>query len=108
MSPERSSIDCGGTPVSETQYGGTTRPSDAVVDALAEAEGISPLDLDPLYDAIDPDAVDRIFGYRNEAIHRTTVLEFTVGDWRVFVGDGRALVCEPDEDARTSTGAVDA
>ena len=106
MSPERSSIDCGGTPVSETQYGNGVRPSDAVVDALAEAEGISPLELDPLYDAIDPDAVDRIFGRSAES--SSAILEFVVSDWRVFVGDGRALVCEPNEDARMSVSATDA
>ena len=33
---------------------------------------------------------------------RTTVLDFTVNDWRVFVSDGRVLVYEPDEETRQS------
>lgn len=34
----------------------------AVVEALAEAEGVQPAEIDqPLYDAVDPDAMDRLF-----------------------------------------------
>ena len=34
----------------------------AVVEAVAAAEGVEPVDLDvPLYSAIDPDALDRLF-----------------------------------------------
>lgn len=36
--------------------------SEAVVEAVADAKGVDPLDLDPLYDTIDPDALDSIFG----------------------------------------------
>lgn len=35
-------------------------PSEAVVDAVATAEGRDPLDLSPLYDAIDTDALDSL------------------------------------------------
>ncbi|MWG34010.1 HalOD1 output domain-containing protein [Halomarina oriensis] len=37
-----------------------TRPSVAVVEAIAREAGVSPLDLPPLYDAIDPDSLDRL------------------------------------------------
>ncbi|MFD1515494.1 HalOD1 output domain-containing protein [Halomarina rubra] len=36
------------------------RPSVAVVEAVANAEGCDPLDLPPLYDVVDPDSVDRL------------------------------------------------
>jgi hypothetical protein len=37
-------------------------PSQAVVEAVASAEGLDPLELPvPLYDAIDPDALDALF-----------------------------------------------
>ena len=36
-------------------------PSHLVVDAVAEAEGVDPTDLDPLFTAIDPDALDALF-----------------------------------------------
>lgn len=35
--------------------------SEAVVDAVAAFDGSSPLELPPLYDAIDPDALDAVF-----------------------------------------------
>lgn len=38
------------------------RVSQTVVEAVAEAEGVRPVELTPpLYDIIDPDALDRIF-----------------------------------------------
>lgn len=36
--------------------------SEAVVERVAEAEDVDPLDLDPLYEAIDPDALDTLCG----------------------------------------------
>ena len=35
--------------------------SDAVIRAIAEARGIDPLELEPIHDQIDLDAVDRLF-----------------------------------------------
>lgn len=36
------------------------RPSMAVIERCARLEGVDPLDLDPLYHTIDPDALDSI------------------------------------------------
>ncbi|WP_293032256.1 HalOD1 output domain-containing protein [Natronococcus sp.] len=37
-------------------------PSLRVVDAVADAEGIDPVELEPpLYDAVDPNAIDELF-----------------------------------------------
>lgn len=36
-------------------------PSERIVEAVADAEGVDPLELPPLYDAVDPDAVDSLF-----------------------------------------------
>lgn len=35
--------------------------SEAVVEAVADAEGVEPTELQPLYDVIDPDALDSLF-----------------------------------------------
>ncbi|QWC20195.1 HalOD1 output domain-containing protein [Halorubrum sp. 2020YC2] len=40
---------------------GTTSPSEAVVDAVADAVTGGPTSFGPLYDRIDPDALDSIF-----------------------------------------------
>lgn len=37
------------------------RPSEAVIESVAELEGTDPIDLDPLSHAIDPAAMDRLF-----------------------------------------------
>ncbi|PSP78628.1 hypothetical protein BRC81_07350 [Halobacteriales archaeon QS_1_68_20] len=41
---------------------GNEQASRAVLTAVADAEGVDPVDLDrPLYDAVDPDALDALF-----------------------------------------------
>jgi hypothetical protein len=43
-------------------------PSQSVVERIAEAENTDPVNLDtPLYDAIDPDALDALFSPVDEA-----------------------------------------
>lgn len=36
-------------------------PSSAVVDLVADAENVRPIDLAPLHGTVDPDALDRLF-----------------------------------------------
>ena len=40
-------------------------PSTAIVGAVASAEGVPPRTLDPLYDTIDPDALDALVADAN-------------------------------------------
>lgn len=86
---------CDRTPTVELRYEGRT-PSEAVIDALAAVQGKEAAELPPLYEAVDPEALDRLFDRDEDA--RPTVLGFTVGDWELFVrGDGTVLVYEPTE-----------
>ena len=39
-------------------------PSEAIIEAIAEETDSDPLELPPLYNAIDPDALDRLFANR--------------------------------------------
>lgn len=39
----------------------TEKPSHTVVETVADAEGIDPTELDPLYETIDPDSLDELF-----------------------------------------------
>lgn len=53
--------------------------SDALVRAVATAEGCDPLDLDPLYHAIDPDTIDALFdpvGTQRAAGTRTLTIAY--------------------------------
>ena len=47
------------------QIAQNTSPSEAVIEAVADAEGVEPTDLQPLYDVLDPDALDALFQPRS-------------------------------------------
>ncbi|MDS0282818.1 HalOD1 output domain-containing protein [Haloarcula onubensis] len=75
--------------VKSDEYGTDTActVSDRVIRAVADREGVSPLDIStPLFDAIDPDALDRLYGNHGDGV--TTVFEYS--GYRVTVhGGGR-------------------
>lgn len=76
--------------------------STAVVEAVERASGRSAIPdaeasdpLSPLYEAVDPDALERLFDRRGEAGEASAVLGFEFETWYVFVGaDGRIRVCD--------------
>lgn len=82
-------------PMSETaptndlqRRGSTPRPSVSVVEAVAAETGADPVSLAPLYDVIDPDALDRLFDDGASGC-----VEFEFCDHEVVVhADGRVLV----------------
>jgi hypothetical protein len=66
----------------------------AVVEALAEARGVSPLELDPpLFDAVDPEALDELFA-ASDAVSKGRVV-FTVDDHEVTVTADDDVYVEP-------------
>lgn len=90
-------ICCECTPVLDADYseGSGRTPAEAVIDALAEASGVEPVDLPPLYDVVDPEALDRLFRDRDDEGALGRVLAFSVEDWNVFVADdGSIRVCD--------------
>ena len=90
----------------ETRFGGDSGrpPSVAVVEAVAAAEGVSPAELDPIYDDVDPEAIDQLLGGPSDD-GTSAVLRFSIDGWRVFVRDDGAIqVCDPD--SPTDPGAV--
>lgn len=73
-----------------------TKPSTAVVDVVATALGVALTDVEPLYNAVDPDALDRIVvdpvGDRDTA---AVEVSFTFADREVTVEGAGAVVVEP-------------
>lgn len=67
------------------------QPSQAVVEAVADAEGISPMELQPpeydaLHAAVDPTALDELFAPRHDgASRRGGVVTFEYCGYRVTV-----------------------
>ena len=72
--------------------------SETVVAAVAEATGVDPLDLDPLYDVVDPDALNALFDSAGTSPPAHLELSFTMADCAVVVrGDGEVVVTPPSE-----------
>jgi hypothetical protein len=70
--------------------------SDAVVEAVAAAAGVDPLELDVmLYEVVDPDALDRLFAGDRPTRGR---IEFEMADFAVTVDAGRRVVVHPRTD----------
>lgn len=63
--------------------------SETVLQAVASVEGVEPHELDPpLYEAIDPDALERVFDGRAEG---AVAVAFEYQGYRVQVADGGAV-----------------
>lgn len=71
--------------------------TEAVIEAIAAAAEAEPTDLSPMYEAIDGDALEQLFGHRtDDAGSPGNVRGLTVDGWNVFVrGDGHIRVCDP-------------
>lgn len=59
--------------------------SDALVEALAEAEGVDPLALDPVYEHVDTDALDGLFADR---VDGGIAVSFDIWGYHVVIEDG--------------------
>lgn len=85
------------TPVIDREYRDEDdrAPSEVIVEAVAAAAGVDPTDLPPLYDFVDPDALDSLFDTSRGRTDPKAVLSFRMDTWNVFVrGDGKIRVCD--------------
>lgn len=73
------------TPAPQPDASGTRSLSDKVVQTLADAEGVDPLELDPLYEVVDPDALDRLFDSTSDDDRREGRVQFRASGYRVEV-----------------------
>ena len=93
---ERMNVSCGCMPVVDVTF---DREADsiplAIIDALATAADVDPMDLPPLYEVVDPDAIERLFSSNDRSDPGNMVLSFQVREWNVFLsGEGRIRVCD--------------
>lgn len=82
----------------------STEPvSTKVVTRVADAKGVDPTELSPLYYAIDPDALDQIF----EPLQSGTVqVQFTFAGCDVTVSSDRQVTVTPiDSDTESNLSA---
>lgn len=70
---------------------GSVAPSQAIVERVADIEGVDHTDLEPLYNSIDPDALDNLVGQTGTSMQ----IEFVYEGFDVTVsGDGEIAVDE--------------
>ena len=82
--------------IEESSQGATV--SEAVVSAVAELTGTDPLSLDPLYTAVDPDALNALFSDGSDT-DRSNRVEFTYSGCHVVVTpDGDVRVSKADQE----------
>lgn len=75
---------------------GDTVPSEAVVSTIAQAKGISPLEMPSLYDIVDPEALDGVFKGRD-----LSYIQFPYYGYKVIVvSDGHIII----QDCETNKG----
>lgn len=75
-------------------------PSMAVVEAVADAAGRDATAIDPLYECLDPDALNLLVGSNGRPMDGDTTISFHFGDYRVTVADdGGVVVRAPAADA---------
>ena len=72
--------------------------SETVVTAVAQAKGVDPLDLEPLYSVVDPDALNSMFGRSVGSPSSSLEINFSMAGCEVVVhGDGEVAVTPPAE-----------
>lgn len=89
-----------------------TLPSQAIIEAIADRDGVDvtdvePPEYDPLYRAIDPEALDDLFASPRSSLDRTgrVSLEYC-GSKLVVYSDGTVTIDDPP-DERTADRADD-
>ena len=88
------------TPVVRARYDPTDdeTPAEAVVDAVATAADRDPLELPRLYEAINPDIINKLLDGTSQSHRNGFVLGFEFLEWNILIrGDGAIFVFDPDE-----------
>lgn len=89
----------------------SSSPTLAVLEAVADAEDTDPLNLPPLYDAVDTDALEALFEPLPHGGTRTGRIEFTYHGYDVSVAcaaDGSVTVEAHHRSGRARSGQAEA
>ena len=70
-------------------------PSHGVVQAISAVKGVDPTEVDPLYDSLDPNALDVIFSGTTEAGESDIRVSFRVDDLEIEVSEDRRVTVRP-------------
>lgn len=83
----------------EYAYNGNEGPSEAVITAVSAASNREPLEMDPLYESIDPEALDALFrSHSNDDSDSSDIqIEFRIESNHVTVTADHVHVHRSDE-----------
>jgi len=97
--PDESNAPSANDGAIRAEYDWTDTPaSTAVVETVAVARDCEPTELDPLYEVVDPDALDAVVqSSGNGPVVGGTTVTLEVADRSVTVHDGGAVVVRPAE-----------
>ncbi|MGM0718650.1 MAG: HalOD1 output domain-containing protein [Halobacteriota archaeon] len=89
----QSTVCCRCAPVIVAEY---TRESDGspvtvIIEALTRATGVDQADLPPLYEVVDPDAINALFERHGGAENANALLSFRIETWNVFIRGDRLV-----------------
>ena len=71
--------------ISRHRWTAANPPTAAVVESVAQRAGVDTTELPPLYDAIDPDALDAIFDHASQDSSSGPRVTFSYGGFEVTV-----------------------
>lgn len=74
----------------------TIAPSIAAIESLASLRGVAPTDIDPLYEYVDPDALDGVFEADSAGPTTSVTFEFETDRVAVY-GDGTITIRRTDD-----------
>lgn len=78
--------------------------AEILVEALAEVEGVDPTEIDPLYDSVNLELLERLVYPEMSSPLSSGIVGFSAQGWTVFVhADGRINICDPVDGADPSS-----
>lgn len=90
-------------PLLSFQWSGHERPSEALITAVAEVADEEPMTLDPLYESIDPEALDRLFRPASDSkAPEHGVVTFAYAGYRVAITAERTGYVYPQAEIATT------
>ncbi|WP_435099607.1 HalOD1 output domain-containing protein [Halorubrum sp. N11] len=81
----------------QTAWDGSNAPSTAVIEAVAAAKGQDAIEMPPLYDAFDVDALDNLLTSGGTAVEGNIAVSFRYNGTYIWVDSGGMIEVDPDE-----------
>ena len=94
--PEQNESTAGTTVRVRHEWSETERPSTAVIEAIAATTGRDPTSMSPLYDYLDPGALDILMTPQGDGVSNATVVTFTYDGVTVRVNSNGWIDVQPE------------